>query len=298
MTNWVRVKDLGKGSYGKVFLAKPTTRSLKYFAVKVAELQHYSSLLNEKRILKHFVGFPEIVQCFGGEMITEGDSFDSAFYSLVLEYAAGGTLADLIRKQKKLSENTVKEYLKMILRGLSCIHKLGFVHVDLKPANILAFPQIDGKMKLKIADFGLSRRCNKKRECNFKLKFRGTPMYMSPESIYGEVNTPLDIWSLGCILVEMVTGKHAWDDCIDLEQLMLKLRVNMETPKIPEELSKEGKDFLEKCFDRNPKRRWTADMLLQHPYLEQEKEAIKKDDDPTYSYLPHILYKFQSTIQI
>uniref|UniRef100_A0A9I9CF78 Protein kinase domain-containing protein n=1 Tax=Cucumis melo TaxID=3656 RepID=A0A9I9CF78_CUCME len=143
---------------------------LHYFAVKVARLRNNSSLSWEKKILKHFIGCPEIVQCLGSE----------------LEYAAGGTLTDLIEQRKKLSENEVKEYLKMILKGLSCIHRKGFVHADLKPANILAFPQNNGKMKLKIADFGISRRCGEKHEVDeylddsfSKLFKRNTILYVT-----------------------------------------------------------------------------------------------------------------------
>ncbi|KAE8653207.1 hypothetical protein Csa_020124 [Cucumis sativus] len=147
MVNWEPVKALGQGSCASVFLARSTMDPLDYFAVKVARLRNKSSLLSwEKNILKHFIGCPEIVQCL---------------------------------------EDEVKEYLKMILKGLSCIHRKGFVHADLKPANILAFPQNNGKMELKIADFGISRRCGEKHEvakdasrCS-KLFKRNTILYVN-----------------------------------------------------------------------------------------------------------------------
>ncbi|XP_038895992.1 calcium-dependent protein kinase 4-like [Benincasa hispida] len=161
MVNWVLVKVLGQRSCGKVFLPNSTMEPLDYFAIKVARLYNSSSLLWEKNILKHFIGCPEIVQCLGSE-ITIDENY--LLYNLKLEYATSGTLANLIEQRKKLLEDEVKEYLKMILRGLSCIHRNRFVHVDLEPDNILAFPHNNGKMKLKIADFRLSRRCDEKDE--------------------------------------------------------------------------------------------------------------------------------------
>ncbi|KAA0059705.1 mitogen-activated protein kinase kinase kinase ANP1-like [Cucumis melo var. makuwa] len=309
MENWVPVKVLGQGSYGVVCLAKQSSAIRKksdsnlpyYFAVKLSPLQHNSSLLWEEQVLKQFKDCPEIVQYLGSE-ITRGrdirnDHVD--FYTLKLEYAAGGTLDDLIEQRDKLPEAEVKDYLRMILKGLSCIHSKGFVHVDLKPNNILAFPQSDGKMKLKIADFGQAERSKYRVDdqhkqyppCCSSFKFKGTPRYMSPESVvFNEVNDADDIWSLGCILVKMISGKSAWDDCKDSKQLMIKLLDNKIMPTIPGELSEQGKDFIKKCFIRNYKERWTAEMLLQHPYLNEENEApmnnkneatMKKDNEAT-----------------
>ncbi|XP_022152305.1 ribosomal protein S6 kinase alpha-5-like [Momordica charantia] len=266
---WTRVMVLGEGSQGKVFLGKPTLGPIYYVAVKAAFIAKSSSLAIEKDILQHFVGCPEIIQCIGDEITLEESSI---CYNLILEYAAGGTLANLIKKQRKLPENLVKEYLKMILRGLSCIHSKGFVHSDLKPANILAFPQGDGKMKLKIADFGLSKRwVHQDHEvvlnttiASSKPKFKGTPIYMSPESVVlGSISPPCDIWSLGCILVEMITGKRVWESCQTIGEFIKKLVHEMELPAdIPEELSREGRDFLASCFDHDPQRRWTANIVV------------------------------------
>lgn len=305
MENWGLVKVIGQGSYGVVCLAKQESEENPdlhhYFAVKLASLQNNSSLLWEEQVLKHFKDCPEIVQYLGSEIIRGDSVIDMDVYTLKLEYAAGGTLDDLIKQKQMLPEDEVKDYLRMILKGLSCIHRKGFVHVDLKPANILAFPQSDGKMKLKIADFGLAERCKYKEDDQDRkywygpLKFKGTPKYMSPESIlFSEVNGAHDIWSLGCILVKMVSGKSVWNDCKSCE-LMTKLLDNKDIPTIPKELSKQGKDFIKKCFIRNYKRRWTAGMLLQHPYLNKENEGTKKGDEmlklTKAIFVPHQFFK-------
>ena len=307
------MKALGEGSCGLVCLAKQITKEESdlhyYFAVKRASLRYNSSsLLWEEHVLKHFTDCPEIVQYLGSEVTGGGDFLDDKeLYNLKLEYAAGGTLADLIKQRNKLPEDEVKKYLQMILKGLSCIHRKGFVHVDLKPDNILAFPQSDGKMKLKIADFGLAERSCKRREDDQEdrgskyysgaLKVRATHRYMSPESIvFSEINGLHDIWSLGCTLVQMVSGERVWNDCKSYEELITKLLISEEIPTIPKELSKQGKDFLEKCFVRNYEQRWTADMLLQHPYLNEENKDTKNGDEKlklpkAIVFLPHQFFQ-------
>ncbi|XP_038896341.1 mitogen-activated protein kinase kinase 1-like [Benincasa hispida] len=187
MSNWNQVKVLGKGSHGTVFLAVPTSAPLDFVALKVVLVEYAYSLMIEETILLNFNGCPEIIQCVGGGIYFEGDSLDTVTYSLALEYAARGSLTDLIRRREKLPEVEVKKYLKMILRGLCCIHERGYVHGDIKVDNILVFPDDTGKVKLKIANFGLSKKCDEFEEVmistNVKPRFRGTPKYMSPESI-------------------------------------------------------------------------------------------------------------------
>ncbi|KAB1208446.1 Mitogen-activated protein kinase kinase kinase A [Morella rubra] len=158
------------------------------------------------------------------------------------------------------------------------MHSFGMVHCDLKPSNILVFPGPGGvnNNELKIADFGLVKeRGICKDDNNFwKFRFRGTPFYVSPESLaHGEIGTPMDIWSLGCIVVEMVTGTPAWWQCLDQETLMFRLAILHETPRIPENLSEDGKDFLRKCFARDPTERWTAQMFLDHPFVIDQVSA-------------------------
>ncbi|XP_022131646.1 mitogen-activated protein kinase kinase kinase 17-like [Momordica charantia] len=264
--DWDKTPVLGKGSHGKVFLGELDLGSV---AIKVAPCRAASSLVKEKAILKQFIGCSKIVQYIGDTVTKKGDD---VVYSLILEYATGGTLGDIIRKQEKISEEDAKKYLRMILQGLSCIHAKGFVHADLKSDNILAFRSKSGRMKLKIADFGLSRMYDEKEEKSlcwnyYKMSFVGTAKYMSPESVFDIVKPALDIWSLGCIFVNMMTGRHVWNDCKDNKELISKLIYEREIPTIPKELSELGKDFLEKCFERNYEKRWSADMLLRHPYL-------------------------------
>ncbi|KAL6329488.1 hypothetical protein AAG906_021183 [Vitis piasezkii] len=117
----------------------------------------------------------------------------SSLYNLVLEYAPGGSLTGLMKKRRgKLWEFEARHYARMIIRGLRYMHERGVVHCDVKPDNVL------------LADFGLARRINVEEQ--IWVQHRGSPPYMSPEALaWEEYEAPMDIWSLGCTMIEMVT---------------------------------------------------------------------------------------------
>lgn len=222
------------------------------------------------------IGFcPQIIQCSGDDFTVENGV---KFYNLFLEFAAGGNLSDHMKKQGgRLPENDVKRYTKSIVKGIHHVHLKGFVHCDIKLQNILVFDNGD----VKIADFGLAKKTGeveKQRKTGEKYEYRGTPLFMSPESVRDNVyESPADIWALGCVVVEMVTGKPAWrsrkgSDFSDVCSILMRIGVGEELPEIPEELSEEGRDFLRKCLVRDPAERWTAEMLLEHPFLKIDGE--------------------------
>lgn len=263
--DWVRGDAVGRGSFATVSLAIPTTNYNQFpslTVVKSADAQTSCWLRNEKHVLDRLgSSSPRIIRCFGDDC-----SFENGveYYNLFLEYAAGGSLADELKNHDgQISEHEAREYTRAIVEGLSHVHKSGFVHCDIKLQNILVF----GDGGIKIADFGLAREAGQKQE---KSECRGTPMFMSPEQATGgECESPADIWALGCTIVEMVTGKPAWqvEKGASMWSLLLRIGVGEEVPEIPNNLSEDGKDFIEKCFIKDPKKRWSAEMLLKHPFL-------------------------------
>ncbi|KAE8724698.1 putative FAD-binding Berberine family protein [Hibiscus syriacus] len=261
----VKIKVLGKGCFGVVHLVKTITLVYnQVYAMKSADEDHTPSLRMEEEIIQQFVDSPNIIQCYGGFTSIERER--GMVYNILLEYASGGNLEDLINKYGgDIPERDVACYTRMILEGLSSIHRKGYVHSDLKPANILVFPPHGGTglPNLKIGDFGIAKE-ERVKEMGFG--FRGSIPYMSPESILGDVSGALDVWSLGCVVVQMMTGNRLPWENYDANDLMNKL-LRGETPNIPENMSILGKDFLAKCFDVNPNRRWSASMLLRHPYV-------------------------------
>ncbi|KAK6795601.1 hypothetical protein RDI58_009055 [Solanum bulbocastanum] len=274
---WYRGAMVGKGSFGCVYLATLKNPKLNYsyfppvMAVKSAEVSVSGSIQKEKEVLNNIKGCPYIIRCFGDETTTGQNS--AMVYNLLLEYGSGGTLAERINKSG-LSEFEVRNHTRSMLRGLLCIHTIGYVHCDMKPENVLLVPNSSKgstEFKVKIGDLGLAKRENQSKKRRLEPYWRGTPMYLSPEAVADNVQEcPADIWALGCIVLEMLTGKPPWDrgDDMDAEDVLRKIGGGKELPKIPGNLSKDAKDFLKGCFVRNPRYRWTAEMLLNHPFVD------------------------------
>ncbi|KAL0343704.1 UNVERIFIED_CONTAM: Mitogen-activated protein kinase kinase kinase [Sesamum angustifolium] len=257
-------------------------------AVKSCGVSNSSSLVNERLVLEELRDCPEIIRCFGESSSYEnGRSCIMCCWSMLpaglwlissRNPAIGGC-------QNPMSGSTLSLYSK----GFA-IHKVGFVHCDIKLQNILLGP--NGGVK--IADFGLAKRVGRKSAVP-RCELRGTPMYMSPEMVgTGEQGAPADIWALGCVVAEMVAGAPAWR-CSDVAGLLMRIGVGEEVPAIPGILSEEGKDFLGKCFVKNPSKRWTAEMLLNHPFVcdrDLDDAALKDRVENTASTSPRCPFDF------
>ncbi|GMI86458.1 mitogen-activated protein kinase kinase kinase 19 [Hibiscus trionum] len=270
---WVRGDAIGCGSFGTVNLVLPKNGFSKspLMAVKSCQLVDSVSLKNEKEVLDRIGSCPQIIRCLGGDYTVEKGG---KLYNLFLEYADKGSLADQVRKSGgNLMESDVRRYARSILKGLRFVHSKGFVHCDIKLQNILLF----GNGDVKIADFGLAKKIGEEEEGEQRrMEIRGTPLNIAPESVTENVyDSAVDIWALGCAVVEMFTGKPAWNfkSGTNIAALLIKIGVGDELPGIPQELSEEGKDFLGKCFVKDPKKRWTAEMLLDHPFMAAGDES-------------------------
>ncbi|BFG24945.1 hypothetical protein CerSpe_112190 [Prunus speciosa] len=270
---------LGQGGFGSVYLGfvKKPRLCLKgvprIVAVKSTLASQAHDLMGEDILLYIFRRCPFVINCYGEDETIGADG--RHLFNVFLEYADGGTMADLIEKSRGfgLREFQVRKYTESILKGIKYIHERGFVHCDLKPENILLVSDTAGssggaRFVPKIGDLGLTKKANQKWE---KPSFGDTPMYLSPEAVvYGIQQQPSDIWALGCVVLQMLTGRHPWDftpgavfDVRDLLTALLASRI----PAIPGWLSKEAKDFLQCCFMWNTSERFTAAMLLNHPFL-------------------------------
>ncbi|KAB1214432.1 Mitogen-activated protein kinase kinase kinase 2 [Morella rubra] len=242
-------------------------------AVKSAEVSVSGSLQKEKEVLDNVKGCPHVISCFGEEITIQENG--QMVYNLLLEYASGGTLADLIEKSGAcgLPESDVKRYTKSILEGLRHIHLCGYVHCDLKPENILLVPTTDTRNTsvAKIGDFGLSKRSGqRKKRIDLDHCLRGTPLYVAPEAMSeGLQEPPSDIWALGCVVCKMLTGKSPWDRAEEMstEGLLSLIGDERELPKIPTGISQEAREFLKACLARKPAYRFKTEMLMDHPFL-------------------------------
>ena len=278
--SWVRGQVIGKGSFGSVFLATSKNPGSRFscfpssMAVKSAKVSVSASLQKEKEVLDNVRGCPYVIDCFGEEITTLEDG--EMVYNLLLEYASGGTLGNSIKKSGGcgLPESDVKRYTKSILKGLRHIHECGYVHCDLKPENVLLVPTTNssGNFVAKIGDFGLAKRSaqSKKRRFDLDLYLRGTPLYLAPETVIESVQElPSDIWALGCVVCEMLTGKSPWERAEELntEDLLRLIGDQRESPKIPSGISEEARGFLKACLVRKPMCRFTVEKLMDHTFL-------------------------------
>ncbi|KAG4155909.1 hypothetical protein ERO13_D03G139800v2 [Gossypium hirsutum] len=260
-TSWTRGKCIGKGSFGTVSLAINELNGA-VSAVKSVDLatclpSQLESLENEIRILRS-LSSPYVVKYLGDDV-----SPAKSFRNLHVEYLPGGTVADVEivkRRAADVDERLLRWHTRCLISGLKYVHDEGIVHCDVKGKNVLLGSD---SSSVKLADFGSAIEIKKGRSL---IKPRGSPLWMAPEVVRGEYRGPeSDIWSLGCTVVEMITGKPAWEDH-DFDSLR-RIAYSEELPELPAQLSKLGKDFVEKCLRRDPNRRWSCDHLLQHPFI-------------------------------
>uniref|UniRef100_A0A4W4HRJ9 Mitogen-activated protein kinase kinase kinase 4 n=1 Tax=Electrophorus electricus TaxID=8005 RepID=A0A4W4HRJ9_ELEEL len=259
---WQRGNKIGEGQYGKVYTCINVDTG-ELMAMKEIRFQpnDHKTIKETADELKIFEGIkhPNLVRYFGVELHRE------EMY-IFMEYCDEGTLEEVARLG--LQEHVIRLYCKQSTTAINVLHEHGIVHRDIKGANIF----LTSSGLIKLGDFGCSVKLKNNAhtmpgEVNSTL---GTAAYMAPEVITrakGEGHgRAADIWSLGCVLIEMVTGKRPWHEYEHNFQIMYKVGMGHKPP-IPEKLSTEGKDFLTHCLESDPKRRWTASALLDHPFV-------------------------------
>ncbi|KAK3184389.1 hypothetical protein Dsin_031675 [Dipteronia sinensis] len=256
--DWTRGHTIGHGSSATVSLAT-SLLSGNVFAAKSAELADSEFLQREQKIL-FSLNSPHIITYKGCDITSENNKL---MYNLFMEYAAGGSLTNAIRRHGGgggLDEPTIANYTRQILQGLEYLHSNGLVHCDIKGRNILIT-----ESGAKIADFGCAKwQSEEVSSCG------GTPMFMAPEVARGEhQGFASDIWAVGCTVIEMASGGPPWSDATDPVTVLYRIAYSCELPELPGCLSKQAKDFLSKCLRRNPKERWTTAQLLSHSFLDQ-----------------------------
>jgi serine/threonine protein kinase len=171
-----------------------------------------------------------------------------------------GSLSTMIKKFGSFTESLTSIYITQVLRGLTYLHEQGVLHRDIKGANILTTK--DGMVKL--ADFGVAMRLNEANDGEQDVL--GSPYWIAPEIIEMSAPTPAcDIWSLGCIIIELLTGRPPYFDLVPMAALFRI--VQDDYPPFPDGISQALRDFLLQCFKKDPMMRSSAAKLIEHPWL-------------------------------
>lgn len=251
------------------------------------------------RMLKHMVheNIIGLLDCF--TPTSKLDDFQDVY---MVTHLMGADLNNIIKTQK-LSDDHVQFLVYQIIRGMKYVHSAGIIHRDLKPSNIA----VNEDCELKILDFGLARPTE-----NEMTGYVATRWYRAPEIMLNwmHYNQTVDLWSVGCIMAEMLTGKTLFPGSDHIDQLT-RILVLCGTPT-PDTLAKitsdearnyirslpkmEKKnlnevfkganplaiDLLEKMLELDTDKRITAEQTLAHPYLAQYADPSDEPDSQPY----------------
>eukprot|EP01018_Ginkgo_biloba_P013697 Gb_22086 [translate_table: standard] len=255
---WKKGNLLGQGSFGAVYTGLNQSTGE---VIAVKQLNGNDTKKLEEEIEKHkSLRHKHIV----GYIDSDIDEATGSLY-ILLEYAPGGSITSLLENFGGFSERLVKIYTRQILLGLQYLHQNNIIHGDIKGANVL----VDTGGIVKLADFGASKTLVDKSTTRGCMSKMGSVPWAAPELLkqdsYGK---PVDIWSVGCTVIEMITTKHPWkgiklagrDEELNLYQLMFHIAVKAKEsgPPLPDNISGACKDFLQQCFRSVPKERPVA----------------------------------------
>ncbi|CAK3966802.1 MAP kinase kinase kinase mkh1 [Lecanosticta acicola] len=301
---WMRGQLIGKGTFGRVYLGMNTTTG-ELLAVKQVEVNPKAANTDPAKIREMVKALDQeidtmqhldhvnIVQYLGCER-------KEYSISIFLEYISGGSVGSCLRKHGKFEEPVVSSLTRQTLMGLSYLHSEGILHRDLKADNILL--DLDGTCK--ISDFGISKRSANPYNNDITNSMQGSVFWMAPEVIRAQsqamtdpsgdgldpqsmnkgYSAKVDIWSLGCVVLEMFAGRRPWskEEAIGA---IYKLGSLNQAPPIPDDVSTvvgpAALSFMYDCFTIDPGERPTAETLLRSPFC---------IFDPRYNFLDTDLY--------
>ena len=271
---WMKGALIGQGSFGCVYLALHAVTG-ELLAVKQVEMpspgansqndarkKSMIDALKREIALLRDLRHANIVQYLGCSSSTE-------HLNIFLEYVPGGSVQTMLNSYGALPEPLVRSFVRQILNGLSYLHNQDIIHRDIKGANIL----VDSKGTIKISDFGISKKLEASNILSgannnkHRPSLQGSVFWMAPEVVKQTSYTrKADIWSLGCLVVEMMTGNHPFPDCSQL-QAIFKIGGGKASPTIPDTASPEAQEFLRQTFEIDHNLRPSADELMLSAFL-------------------------------
>lgn len=253
---------IGRGAFGEVFAARNNatgeTIAVKRLVVsKDQQCRDTSKMLQklEREItVMRELDHPNIVKYLGAERREDG-------LDIFMELAEDGSVGTLIRRDGPLTEDTAKNLVGQLLRGLAYLHSKRIAHRDLKCDNL--FLQRD---TLKVGDFGTSKEIH---TLQSKLhSIAGTPNFMAPEIIEGSGHSlHADVWSVGCCCIQMITGKPPFSHLDNPMAIMFSMLNGKIFDQVPSTSSAALRDFVVCCCAKKPDARWPCRDLVEHEWL-------------------------------
>ena len=265
------IEELGKGGMGKVYKANDVDIKEKV-AIKLIKPE----ISTDKNTIERFQNELKFARKIRHKNVCQMYDLnrEKGTYYISMEYVEGENLRNMIRMSGQLGIGTTISVAKQVCSGLEEAHKLGVIHRDLKPSNIM----IDREGNVRIMDFGIARSLKEKGITGAGVMI-GTPEYMSPEQVEGkETDKRSDIYSLGVILYEMVTGRVPFEGDT---ALAIAVKQKTEKPKDPKEfntqLSEDLSSLILRCLEKDKEMRYqTAEELRSG--LENIEENIPITD--------------------
>jgi serine/threonine protein kinase len=267
---WKKGEQIGRGTYGHVHMAlNQTTGEL--FCVKSIRISlgedataRITALEKEIQVMKS-LEHPHIVRYLGTEKAQEDYTQLSGATPQVyifLEYVPGGSLSKMLKQFGAFGTEIIRRYTKQILKGLNYLHQQGIIHRDIKGANVL----VTETGIAKLADFGCSKQLQGAATGSMDeslRSIRGSVPWMAPEVIkQSGSGRSADVWSLGCTVIEMATGKRPWPHLADNFSALFQVATAKTGPPYPDDPVDELATFLDACFLLAPEKRATCEDLL------------------------------------
>jgi predicted Ser/Thr protein kinase len=270
-------EKIGEGSFGKVFVCRRRPDNM-LMAMKQIELSDEEFCLDPKRNpkLKELLKEAQILGKLKHSNVVKflGTQIDrnKKTLNIFMEYIPGRSMFGHLYEFGAYSEQAMKKPVYQLLQGLKYLHSQGVIHRDLKSKNIL----ISNRGVPKLADFGSAKMIEpsgSQAQINSGLEASAqicTPLYFPPELILHNLyNEKSDIWSFGCVMIEMISAKLPWAERkFDNEWAAARyIAQDGAVPQLNAEASDLCRDFIMSCLNRDPKQRPSAEQLLAHPFL-------------------------------
>ncbi|DBA02666.1 TPA: hypothetical protein N0F65_010491 [Lagenidium giganteum] len=273
---WIRKEKIGQGAQGAVYRCEEAATG-KEVAAKVILTHELSpseveAIRREVKIIKR-LQHPNLVQYY------KATGNKKHTMNIYMEYVSGGSLSGKLRREGALPLPTIKKYTRQLLKALQYLHQNRIAHRDIKCANI--FLTSDEKL-IKLGDFGAFKEMG---SVSLVGGIKGTPHWMAPEVIREQQTSSdgwfkADIWSLGCTVLEMLTGHAPWQQYSNPLTAMYQIVCSNATPTIPDSAPEDTTTFLKWCLQRNPDDRPSTDQLLDHEFAKKKttnrKASIKR----------------------